>query len=153
LQRFLTTGIGPVLNKRIELTALHREGREFPVELTVWPLQRGQMYLFNAFIRDITERKQTEEVIRQSEQRFRTLTTQAPGGIFLTDSEGDCLFVNKRWCEIAGITPEEATGQGWTDALHTEDRERVFGQWYPTVQAGLEFAAEYRYQPRQGEAI
>jgi PAS domain S-box-containing protein len=46
LQRFLTTGIGPVLNTRVELTALHREGREFPVELTVWPLQRGQTYLF-----------------------------------------------------------------------------------------------------------
>jgi PAS domain S-box-containing protein len=71
----------------------------------------------------------------------------------LTNAEGDYLFVNKRWCEIAGITSEEATGQGWTDALHSEDRERVFGEWYPAVQAGREFASEYRYQPRQGEAI
>jgi PAS domain S-box-containing protein len=153
LQRFLTTGIGPVLNTRVELTALHREGREFPVELTIWPLQRGQTYLFNAFIRDITERKQTEEVIRRSEQRFRTLTTQAPVGIFLTDAEGDCLFVNKRWCEIAGIAPEQATGQGWADALHSEDRKRVVDEWSTAVQGGREFALEYRYQPRQSEAI
>jgi PAS domain S-box-containing protein len=153
LQRFLATGIGPLLNKRVELTALHREGREFPVELTVWPIQRGQTYRFNAFIRDITERKQTEEVIRQSELRFRTLTTHAPVGIFLTDSEGDYLFVNKRWCEIAGITPEEATGQGWADALHSEDRQRVSDEWFTAVQAGREVASEYRYQPRRGEAI
>jgi two-component system, sensor histidine kinase and response regulator len=153
LQRFLATGIGPVLNKRVELTALHRDGREFPVELTVSPIQSGQTYRFNAFIHDFTERKQTEEVIRQSEQRFRTLTTQAPAGIFLTDAGGQYLFVNQRWCEIAGITPEEATGQGWADALHGEDRQRVFDEWYTAVQAGREIASEYRYQPRQGEAI
>jgi PAS domain S-box-containing protein len=153
LQRFLATGIGPVLNKRVELTALHRDGREFPVELTVWPIQSGQAYRFNAFIHDITERKQTEEAIRQSEQRFRTLTTHAPVGIFLTDAEGDYLFVNKRWCEIAGITPEDATGRGWAEALHREDRQRVSDEWYTAVQAGREVASEYRYQPRQGEAI
>ncbi|MBI2951475.1 PAS domain S-box protein, partial [bacterium] len=42
LQRFLATGEGPVLNRRIEMTALHREGREFPVELTIWPIRRGE---------------------------------------------------------------------------------------------------------------
>ena len=153
LQCFLATGIGPVLNKRVELAALHREGREFPVELTVWPIQSGQAYRFNAFIHDITERKQTEEVIRQSELRFRILTTHAPVGIFLTDSGGNYLFVNKRWCEIAGITPDGATGKSWADALHSEDRQRVADEWYTAVQAGREVASEYRYQPRQGEAI
>lgn len=92
-------------------------------------------------------------MIRRSEQRFRTLTTQAPVGIFLTDSEGDCLFVNKRWCEIAGIAPEQATGQGWADALHSEDRKRVVDEWSTAVQGGREFALEYRYQRRQSEAI
>jgi two-component system, sensor histidine kinase and response regulator len=116
-------------------------------------MQRGEGYRFNAFIRDITERKQTEEVIRQSEQRFRTLTTRAPVGIFLTDAEGDCLFVNKRWCDITGLTPEEATGQGWATAVHGEDRQRVVDEWYTAVQAGREFAGEYRCRPRQGEAI
>jgi PAS domain-containing protein len=147
------TGIGPVLNDRIELTALHRDGREFPVELTVWSIQREQTYDFNAFIRDITERKQTEEVLRQSEQRFRTLAIYAPVGIFLTDSEGDYVFVNKRWCEIAGIAPAQAAGQGWTDALHSEDRKRVVDEWHTAVQAGHEFASECRYQPFQSEAI
>ncbi len=60
LQRFLATGEGPVLNKRIEITAAHRDGREFPVELTITPAQHGGRYTFSAFVRDITARKQAE---------------------------------------------------------------------------------------------
>jgi PAS domain S-box-containing protein len=62
MQRFLATGSGPVLNTRVQFTALHRDGREFPVELTVWPIQSGQTYRFNAFIHDITERKQADQM-------------------------------------------------------------------------------------------
>ncbi|MBI1916405.1 MAG: PAS domain S-box protein [Planctomycetes bacterium] len=60
LARFLATGEGPVLNRRIELTALHHDGHEFPVELTISPLRRGDTYLFNACVHDISERKQAE---------------------------------------------------------------------------------------------
>lgn len=70
LRRFLETGEGPVLGKRVELAALRRDGTEFPVELTVWALDvRGQP-TFNAFIHDITERKHAEQTLRDSEQRF-----------------------------------------------------------------------------------
>ncbi len=66
LKHFLATGEGPVLNKRIELTALHRDGHEFPVELTISPVRVGETYLFNAFLHDITQRKQAEGAIRQA---------------------------------------------------------------------------------------
>ncbi|MBI1917651.1 MAG: response regulator [Planctomycetes bacterium] len=71
LQRFLATGEGPVLNRRIELTALHRTGREFPVEITIWPTPIGLTYRFNAFIHDITSRKHMERALQESEERFR----------------------------------------------------------------------------------
>ncbi|MGZ4279211.1 MAG: PAS domain S-box protein [Solirubrobacteraceae bacterium] len=61
LERFLATGEGPVLGRRLELTALHRDGREFPVELTISPIEMEQGYAFNAFLRDITERKGAEQ--------------------------------------------------------------------------------------------
>jgi PAS domain S-box-containing protein len=64
LKRFLETGDGPVLNKRLELTACHKEGHEFPVELTISPTQSGDGFVFNAFLRDITERKQAEQYFR-----------------------------------------------------------------------------------------
>ena len=65
LQLFLDTGVGPVLNKRLEVTALHRDGHEFPIELAVTPIAVGNTYSFSAFIRDITERKRAEEGLRE----------------------------------------------------------------------------------------
>jgi PAS domain S-box-containing protein len=66
LRRFLATGSGSALYKRIELTALHRDGHEFPVELTIWPTRVGDAYGFHGFIRDTTERKRAEEALRRA---------------------------------------------------------------------------------------
>ncbi|MBI4410901.1 MAG: PAS domain-containing sensor histidine kinase [Deltaproteobacteria bacterium] len=70
LKRFLETGEGSVLNKRLELTALHREGHEFPVELTVTPTPAENAYQFSAFIRDITERKKAEEDLKKANEEL-----------------------------------------------------------------------------------
>lgn len=66
LRRFLKTGKGPVLSKRLELSGLHRDGYEFPVELTVSPLKVGDSYVFSGFLRDLTQRKEAEEAIRRA---------------------------------------------------------------------------------------
>jgi PAS domain S-box-containing protein len=65
LQNFLATGVGPVLNRRIEITALRRDGREFPVELSISPAGSGDRHLFGAFIRDLTARKEAEAALHQ----------------------------------------------------------------------------------------
>jgi len=65
LKHFLATQEEAVLNKRIEITALRRDGREFPVELAITPNRLGDRFIFSAFLRDITERKQAEEEIRK----------------------------------------------------------------------------------------
>ena len=62
LRHFLATGEGPISNTRIEITVCHRDGHEFPVELAISPaLVRGGAYTFSAFVRDISDRKRTEE--------------------------------------------------------------------------------------------
>jgi PAS domain S-box-containing protein len=60
IQHFLATGTGPILNKRIEVTALHRSGREFPVELTISAAHVGSTVLFSGFVRDLTDVKRAE---------------------------------------------------------------------------------------------
>lgn len=70
LQHFLSTGEGPAINKLIELSALHRDGTEFPVELIISPLRTGNVIAFCGFITDITKRKQAEEEIRAFNQRL-----------------------------------------------------------------------------------
>jgi PAS domain S-box-containing protein len=91
------------------------------------------------------EQKQSETALQKSEQRWATLAQSAPVGIFLTDAEGNCIYVNQCWSEITGITAQEASGQGWVNALHPEDRDRVLTEWYRAAQNNLSFRSEYRF--------
>jgi len=68
LQRFLTTGNPSILNARIEISALHRDAHEFPIELTVSPIKYKGRHQFSAFIRDITEQKESEQAITQAKE-------------------------------------------------------------------------------------
>ena len=61
MRHFLATGEGPVLGRQIEVPAIHKDGHEFPVEMTISALQAGDGFSFNAFLRDITERKRSRE--------------------------------------------------------------------------------------------
>jgi len=83
---------------------------------------------------------------RETEARYQTLTEASPVGIFYADAVGDCLYVNERWCQISGITCNEALGKGWLQGIHPDDRERVFTEWYSPAQDKLPFKSEYRFQ-------
>jgi len=83
---------------------------------------------------------------RETEARYQTLTEASPVGIFYADAVGDCLYVNERWCQISGITCNEALGKGWLQGIHPEDRDRVFTEWYSPAQDKLPFKSEYRFQ-------
>jgi two-component system sensor histidine kinase/response regulator len=64
VRRFLATGIGALLNRRVEVPALRRDGTEFPVEITISPIRYNSEWIFSAFLHDITERKQAEAELR-----------------------------------------------------------------------------------------
>ena len=90
---------------------------------------------------------------RKSEARYQTLTEVSPVGIFYTDALGNCLYVNERWCQIAGITCEEAFGTGWVKSIHADDRQRVFSEWYRAAQEKLPFKSEYRFQNLDNDSV
>jgi len=102
---------------------------------------------------DITDRQRAEAALAASEQRFRTLVTHAPVGIFETNAQGDCCFVNDRWVAITGMSAEDAMGVGWVGILHPNDRADVFLEWYEAAQAGREFALEYRFLREDGTVV
>ncbi|RYE84259.1 MAG: PAS domain S-box protein, partial [Myxococcales bacterium] len=84
-------------------------------------------------------------------ERFREAAQFAPVGLFLTDATGQCLWVNDAWCELAGMSLEEALGMGWTRAIHPEDLERVRTVWRGRVTEVTSGKSEYRLQRADGQ--
>ncbi len=78
LKKFLQTGEGPVLGKRLELSALHKTGREFPIEIVIWAVPNKSGIFFNAFVRDVTQSKKMETQLLQS-QKMETVGTLTGG--------------------------------------------------------------------------
>jgi PAS domain S-box-containing protein len=100
--------------------------------------------------RDITERRRAEAALRESEEGFRTLADVSPVGIFRTDPAGSTTFVNRRWCEISGLPPGQALGNGWMSVLHPDDHARVAANWAEAVRLGESSNAEYRFLRADG---
>ncbi|MEM9163918.1 MAG: EAL domain-containing protein, partial [Cyanobacteria bacterium P01_F01_bin.4] len=95
--------------------------------------------------------KQVEVELRESRKHYARLAAAAPVGIFRTDAQGECLYVNEQWCSIAGMSPKEARGQGWSGAIHPDDRDRVFEEWSQSAQADQPFQFEYRFRTPTGK--
>src|SRR5204863_195216 len=144
LRRFLATGEGPILNERIEMTALHRDGREFPVELTVTPLKMDGAIVFSAFLRDITERKRAEERIRQDEEELRLLIEGIPQLIWRAQPDGSIEYHNQRLLAYHGRTMEEVRGFGYANLIHAEDRESAVQAWREAVSKGTSYESQSR---------
>lgn len=104
LERFLRTGVGPLLNRLIEQTAIRRDGTEFPVELSISPLKLGNSYIFSGFIHDITERKRLEH-------RFRQAVESAPNAIVMVNKSGTIEMVNSQTERSFGYSRTELIGQ------------------------------------------
>lgn len=104
LERFLRTGVGPLLNQLIEQTAIRRDGTEFPVELSISPLKLGNAYIFSGFIHDITGRKRLEH-------RFRQAVESAPNAIVMINKSGTIEMVNSQTETSFGYSRTELVGQ------------------------------------------
>ena len=96
--------------------------------------------------RELKERKQTEILLRESEQRFISLAKVAPVGIFRADITGQFSFVNEHYTQITGLSPAKAKGRGWQQGIHPEDRQWVTQQWQQNAEQQTAFEMEYRIQ-------
>jgi PAS domain S-box-containing protein len=99
---------------------------------------------------DIHDRREAALALARSEARIRLRLNTVPGMIWTTDAEGGSNFYNERWYEFTGV-PEGATdGEGWTDVIHPEDRDRVWPTWRRSLESGEPYEVEYRLRHRAG---
>ena len=150
LRRYLDSGMTRVLNRRSELAALHRENREFPVEIAITPIGFGSEMVFSAFIRDITGRVRAEAALRESEQRFRTMANSAPVLIWMSGPDKRCTWFNQRWLDFVGRGMEQEIGDGWCDNLHSADFDRMLDTYHAAFDARRAYEVEFRLQRHDG---
>lgn len=88
--------------------------------------------------------------LKESEERFRCLSACSPVGVFMTDVEGQCSYINPRCQAICGFTIEESLKEGWLQWVHPEDRDRVKAEYSAYTREGRQYSTECRFQTRQG---
>jgi PAS domain S-box-containing protein len=88
--------------------------------------------------------------LRESEERFRSLSACSPVGIFLTDMEGRCTYTNPYFQAICGLSYAESLGDGWLKSVYPEDREQVMADWSDWTLANRAYSSEFRVQTPEG---
>jgi PAS domain S-box-containing protein len=154
LQRFLATGDGPLINRRVEISGLRSSGEEFPVELSITSTDVSGERLFLGFLRDISERTAAERALRQSEARLAATYNHALVGIAETDRTGRFIRANEQFSVMTGYGPDELQSMTFFDITHpadVADDRRLFEQQWSGARDG--YTIEKRYVRKDGEII
>ncbi len=126
---YLQTGQGPILNKRIEVTALHKNGLTFPVEMTVWATGSGEELQFNAFISDISEKRWAEDRLRESQKRYQDLFDSVMEGIGIVDADEMIEFCNPAYARIFDVeSPSDLVGHNILDYVPEDEKQNILNQ-------------------------
>ena len=144
LQRYLKTGQARILSQRLELSACSRDGREFPIELSIAPIRSPLGLQFSAFVRDISERKHTEGFLRDSKAYLQVLTETVPNLVWTCKADGSCDFLSPQWIEYTGKPLAQQLGWGWVEQLHPDDRVRISQEWMRAVVGKRVYESEFR---------
>ena len=145
--------IEPAAVKTVEVVGQRRDGQRFPAELTVSHMRFGDPPRWTAIIRDISERKQTEEALRRSEERYALAARAANDGLWDWNLETDTVFFSARWRATLGYGEHEIGDRPaeWLDRIHVDDRDRFDNALSDHLQGRTpHFKAEYRMRLRDG---
>lgn len=102
-------------------------------------------------LHDISARKQIEQALRESEERFRTVADNVPQLIWTNDGEGTANYFNKRWFEYTGLSYQDSHGLGWQAVVHSDDERAAVERWKRALEKGEVFDAEYRLRGADGD--
>lgn len=132
---FQATGEGPIIGKVIEVTALRKGGEEFPIEVSIAALQLGGQWHAIGIFHDIAERKQAEEMLRDSHESLNRLLNSIVEGAYGVDTHGNCTFVNQSCLQMLGYqNNDELLGKHMHTLMHHSHSD---GSPYPVSECGI----------------
>jgi PAS domain S-box-containing protein len=142
LARYLATGEGPVLGKRLEVSGVRSDGSAVALELSINRMPGGGPPMFAGFVRDVTERKRAERALGESQQLLEAVADNSPAVIYVKDLQGRYLLINRAYEEIFGLTREAILGRTDHDLFPKEAADAFRAMDQRVAAAGIALTEE-----------
>lgn len=144
---------GEFVPAHFEYEGIRRDGSRLWVDADIVPItnEKGELMGTQKLLRDVTERKRAELVLRESEERFRLVANSAPVMIWLSDPDKLCNYFNKQWLEFTGRPLEAELGNGWAEGVHPEDRSECLTIYAEAFERRERFEMQYRLRRHDGK--
>ncbi|MDQ3196650.1 MAG: PAS domain S-box protein, partial [Pseudomonadota bacterium] len=128
------------------------DGGEFCADEVITPMrdEQGQLQGFSVITRDVTERKNVEQKIRESRDFYMKLIGDFPNPVRRSDASGRCDYFNRAWLDFTGRSLEQELGDGWLEGVHPDDRERCMQAHGEVLTERTGFEVEYRLRRADG---
>ncbi len=104
-----------------------------------------------SIVQEITERVRAEALVRESENRFRTLAESVPQLVWTACADGTTNYFNQQWYDYTGQDTDTDVTTCWIDVIHPEDLQRTLATWQRAVRDGMSYNIEYRFRRHDGE--
>ena len=152
MAHLLATGQGPIMGRRIEVSAMRSDGTEFPVELTIVRVVGADRPVFIGTIRDITERKLAEARLLASQKDNIDLRAALDQHaiVALTDARGRITYVNDKYCRISQYSREELLGQNHRIVNSGYHSKEFFRDLWETICSGRVWKGEIKNRAKDG---
>ena len=136
---------------------IRRGDRVIPLEAWGTPIydENGTVQYGMAVFQDISERRRSEQILQDSEARYRVLAEMSPVGIFRNNLQGACIYANPKLQQMSGLSEADFLGEGWSCMIHPEDRQKMYKLWSNFVTQAQQnipakYQTEYRYLTAEG---
>jgi PAS domain S-box-containing protein len=136
-----------------EIVFLRKDGTRFWGQVTTTRIdnERGEMIGFANVVQDVTDRRNSEEMIKRSEAQFRTLANSIPQITWMTDESGAVTWYNQRWYDYTGFGTDQVGGWGWLSVQHPDHRDRVLNGFKNAIETKQPWEDTFPLRGQHGE--